>query len=321
MNRVAEVLASLRDPEEHYVSGAAIASKMGITRTAVWKYLKQLEQMGYVIETLKGTGYRLRSAPDRLYPWEIARALHTAVIGREIVYREIVDSTNTLAFQLALDGCPDGTCVVAESQTSGRGRLQRRWSSPRAKNVYVSVVLRPLVHPSRIYPLSFISSLAVFDTLREAGITPRLKWPNDVLIGDRKVCGTLIELSTEADRVRFCVIGIGLNVNMGGKDLDPEIAGIATSLLLETKKRFERASVCGILLNGLEKYYETAKREGMEEICRLWEERARTKGTYMEIRQMSTVYRGISEGIDKDGAILLNENGVVTRVIAGDVTV
>jgi BirA family biotin operon repressor/biotin-[acetyl-CoA-carboxylase] ligase len=294
---------------------------MSITRTAVWKYLKQLEEMGYAFETLKGTGYKLKSTPDRLYPWEIERHLDTVNIGKEIVYRDTVDSTNALAFRLALAGCTEGTCVVAESQSGGRGRLQRRWLSPYAMNLYISVVLKPPVHPSRIYPLGFISSLAAFDTLSWAGVAPRLKWPNDVLTGGKKVCGTLIELLTEADRVRFVVIGIGLNINMDRTDMDPEIVDIATSLLMETKKRFERASVCGMLLNSLEKYYEVVRQRGVDEVCRLWEERAKTTGTYMEIRQMDRVYRGISEGIDRDGAILLNENGVVTRVIAGDVAV
>jgi BirA family transcriptional regulator, biotin operon repressor / biotin---[acetyl-CoA-carboxylase] ligase len=319
MNRAGEILASFREPGA-YVSGAEIAARMAVTRTAVWKYLRQLEQMGYVFETLRGTGYRLKTTPDRLYPWEIERHLHTTIIGKEIVYRDTVDSTNALAFQLALSGCQDGTCVIAESQSAGKGRLQRHWCSPHAKNLYVSIVLRPEVHPSRIYPLSFISSLAVFDALASLGVKPRLKWPNDVLVGSKKVCGTLIELSTEADRVRFVVIGIGLNINMDSGDMEPAVAGIATSLFLETKKRFERAPICGILLNGLEKYYDLAGQLGMEEVCRLWEERAEVKGTYMEVRQMDRVYRGISEGIDKDGALLLNENGNVTRVIAGDVT-
>jgi BirA family biotin operon repressor/biotin-[acetyl-CoA-carboxylase] ligase len=320
MNRAARILDYLRDRND-YVSGAVMASKMAVTRTAVWKYLEQLREMGYTFETLKGTGYRLKSTPDRLYPWEIERRLDTVTIGRQIVYRNTVDSTNALAFRLALAGCTEGTCVVAEAQSAGRGRLQRQWLSPHARNLCISVVLKPPIHPSRIYPLSFISPLAAFDTLVWAGVAPRLKWPNDVLTGGRKVCGTLIELSTEADRVRFCVIGIGLNINMDRTDMDPEIAGIATSLFMETKKHFERASVCGMLLNSLEKYYDVVRRQGMEEVCRLWEERARTTGTYMEIRQMDRLYRGISEGIDRDGAILLNENGVVRRVIAGDVAV
>jgi BirA family biotin operon repressor/biotin-[acetyl-CoA-carboxylase] ligase len=141
------------------------------------------------------------------------------------------------------------------------------------------------------------------------------------LIQGKKICGTLIELSTEADRVRFVVIGIGLNVNMEKEDMDPEIADRATSLLMETKKRFERTRICGILLGNLERYYEIGRQEGMSEICRLWEERARTKGTYMEIVQTDRTYRGISHGIDEDGAVLLEENGKVARVIAGDASV
>jgi BirA family biotin operon repressor/biotin-[acetyl-CoA-carboxylase] ligase len=303
------------------VSGDLIGSRLGITRTAVWKCLKHLEEMGYVFEKRKGAGYRLMATPDRLYPWEIERFLETACIGRELVYRDSVDSTNALAFRAALEGCKEGTCVVAESQLAGRGRLERQWHSPHAKNLYISVVLRPQVSPAHIYPLSFISSLAAFDTLLTAGIEPRLKWPNDVLVNSRKICGTLIELSMEADTVRFAIIGIGLNINMESGDMDAALGQRATSLLMETKNFFERPRVCGILLGSLERYYETARRRGMEEMCRLWEERAAVKGTYMEIRQMNRIYRGISEGIDGDGAMLLNENGVVTRVIAGDVVV
>jgi BirA family biotin operon repressor/biotin-[acetyl-CoA-carboxylase] ligase len=303
------------------VSGDLIAGRLGITRTAVWKCLKQLEELGYAFEKRKGKGYRLLSTPDRLYPWEIERFLETSSLGREIVYRDSVDSTNALAFRLAIEGGREGTCVVAESQVAGRGRLDRQWHSPYGKNLYLSVVLRPRVSPARIYPLSFIPSLAAFDTLLRAGVAPRLKWPNDVLVSNRKICGTLIELSVEADTVRFAVVGIGLNINMERSDMDAALGEKATSLLVETKNLFERPRICGILLGSLEKYYEMAERQGMEEMCRLWEERAGVKGTYMEISQMNVVYRGISEGIDRDGAMLLKENGVVTRVIAGDVLV
>ncbi|OPY70489.1 MAG: Bifunctional ligase/repressor BirA [Syntrophorhabdaceae bacterium PtaU1.Bin034] len=320
MNRTREILGFLQD-RSGYVSGTSIASQLQITRTAVWKYLKQLEEMGYVFDKLKGKGYRLRFTPDRLFPWQIEPILSTRFIGREIVYKDSVDSTNVLAFKLALGGCKEGTCVIAETQSAGRGRLQRKWHSPYARNLYLSVVLRPELHPSRVYPLTFISSLAAFDTVKAAGAEPRLKWPNDVLIQGKKICGTLIELSTEADRVRFVVIGIGLNVNMEKEDMDPEIADRATSLLMETKKRFERTRICGILLGNLERYYEIGRQEGMSEICRLWEERARTKGTYMEIVQTDRTYRGISHGIDEDGAVLLEENGKVARVIAGDASV
>ncbi len=320
MNRAATVLSFLREAPG-YVSGDLIASRLSISRTAVWKILRQLGEMGYAFETLKGKGYRLKCSPDRLYPWEVQRHLETAFVGREIVYEDTVGSTNAIAFNLALAGCNEGVCVIAEAQEAGRGRRRRAWLSPHGKNIYVSCVLRPALSPSEVSPLTFISCLAVFDALKEAGLAPTLKWPNDVLVNGRKVCGTLAELSVEPDVVRFAVIGIGLNVNMEESDMDEKIRGKATSLFLETRNCFERARVCGMLLNGLENYYEALKRQGADAICRLWEERANIRGIPMEIVQMDKVYRGVSEGIGRDGALLLREeNGRVTKVIAGDVS-
>jgi BirA family transcriptional regulator, biotin operon repressor / biotin---[acetyl-CoA-carboxylase] ligase len=320
VNRIGDILSALRSGQG-FISGASIAANLGVSRTAIWKYLRQLEDLGYQVDHGKGRGYFLRSIPDKLYSWEIERHLTTRFVGRHIEYRESLDSTNAAAFKLALDGAREGTVVVAEEQTGGRGRLRRRWHSPYGKNIYVSVILRPSLHPTQIYPLTFISSLAAVDVLDNLGVRARLKWPNDVLVEKRKICGTLIELSTEADAVRFVVIGIGLNVNMTGDDLGEDLENIATSLAIETKKHFERDFICGILLGNLEEYYTILLEQGVEAVCRMWEERSRVKGTYIEIRQGEEVYRGISEGIDKDGAMLLSENGRTIRVIAGDATI
>jgi len=319
MDRIRELLQFLREKKD-YISGDYIAGKMGLSRTAVWKYVNQLGEMGYSIRKSKGKGYILAKGPDRLYPWEIERYLDTRYMGRRITYQETADSTNLVAFKLALGGEPEGGAVVAESQSVGRGRLGRVWFSPHGKNLCLSVILRPNVHPSRIYPITFLSSLAVYDTVKALGAEPTLKWPNDVLIKGRKVCGTLIELSTEAEMVRFVVVGIGLNINMKPAELSEEIKEKATSLFMETKKVYERAAVCGMLLSNLEKYYEVFKEKSESEICRIWEERSDVKGKYLEIVQMGEVYKGISEGIDKDGAILINEGGTVRKIIAGDVS-
>ena len=302
------------------MSGDYIAHKAGISRTAVWKYVNQVERMGYRIEKAKGKGYRLLESPDRLYSWEIDRRLTTKCMGRKVFYKEAVDSTNLLAFRLAMGGEPEGTIIIAESQSVGKGRLGRVWFSPEAKNLYLSVILRPAVHPSRIYPVTFLSSLAVYDTIEALGLGPALKWPNDVLINGKKVCGTLLELSTEAEMVRFVIVGIGFNINMSQAELSEEICEKATSLFIETKKVYERAVVCGMLLSNLEKYYEVFKEQGESGICGIWEERAHIRGKYLEITQMGETYRGISEGIDRDGGMLLNVNGTVKKIIAGDVS-
>ncbi len=318
-DRIREVLAFLREMGD-YVSGDFIAEKMGISRTAVWKYIHQMDELGYGLSKLKGKGYRLTSTPDRLYPWEIERYRTTAVLGTKIVYKDAVDSTNAYAFRLALGGEPEGTCVIAEEQTKGRGRLGRLWHSPAGRNLYMSVILRPAIHPSRVYPITFLSSLAVADTVAAlTGESADLKWPNDVLLGGRKLCGTLLEISTEADMVRFVIVGIGLNVNLKEEEMSDDIRAKATSLLMATKKAYERVQVCGILLNTLEGYYSLLQREGEQAVCRLWEERARIKGKHLEINQMGERYSGIAEGVDRDGAVLLNMNGVVKRIVAGDV--
>ncbi len=303
-----------------YVSGDSIAAKLHVSRTAVWKYVNHLERLGYLFQKSKGKGYRITGTPDKLYAWEIDRHLRTDVTGRKVVHREIVDSTNAFAFKLALSGEPEGACVVAESQDAGKGRLGRKWFSPAGKNLYISVILRPRIHPSSVYPITFLSSLAVYDTIGElTGIRPSLKWPNDVLINGKKVCGTLIELSTEADMVRFVIVGIGFNINMQHGEIDEEIVNKATSLSIETKKVYERALVCGILLNHLEEHYRYFRQYGAPGICGVWEERAAIKGKTLEINQMGESYRGVVEGIDLDGAMLLNMDGKVKKIIAGDV--
>jgi BirA family transcriptional regulator, biotin operon repressor / biotin---[acetyl-CoA-carboxylase] ligase len=317
MDRIGDILTFLREVQG-YVSGDFISTKLGISRTAIWKHMHQLEKLGYDIVKLKGKGYKLIKAPDRLYAWEIGRHLNTTFMGKEILYREDVDSTNSLAFRLALEGAPEGTSVVAEAQRAGRGRLNRVWFSPAAKNLYLSAIVRPRVHPSKVYPMTFISSLAVSDTIASvAGLEATLKWPNDVLVNGKKICGTLLELSIETDVVRFVVVGTGLNINM--KEVDEEIKEKATSLYIETKKVYERPFVCGILLSNLEKYYLLFRNKGETEVCRIWEERAGIKGKYLEITQMGEVYKGISEGVDSSGAMLLNINGQTKKIIAGDV--
>lgn len=321
MDRSQEVLAYLRNAHD-YISGDHMSGSMGISRTAIWKYINHLEQLGYGISKRKGKGYRLLSTPDKLYPWEIERFCETKNIGKKIIYKDEIDSTNSFAFKLAFGGEAEGTCIIAETQDAGKGRLGRKWFSPVGKNLYISVVLRPHIPPSNVYPITFLSSLAVYDTVKTllSDIDPVLKWPNDVLVAGKKICGTLLELSTEADMVRFVIVGIGLNINMGENEIDKEIKDTATSLFMLTKKPFERSMVCGILLTNIERYYTIFTEKGPDEICSIWEDRAQIKGKYLEIKQMGEVYKGVSEGIDRDGGILLAINGKTKKIIAGDVS-
>jgi len=320
MDRSKEVLEYLRNAHD-YISGDHMSNSMGISRTAIWKYVNHLERLGYGVSKLKGKGYRLFASPDKLYAWEIERHCQATVIGKKILYKDELDSTNAFAFKLALAGEAEGTCIIAETQDAGKGRLGRKWFSPVGKNLYISIVLRPHIPPSNVYPITFLSSLAVYDTIKALTDTePTLKWPNDVLVEGRKICGTLLELSTEADLVRFVIVGIGLNINMEEDELDKEIKDKATSLFILTKKPFERSRVCGILLTNIERYYSVFLEKGPEEICSIWGERAKIRGKHLEITQMGEIYRGISEGIDRDGSILLTIDGKTKKIIAGDVS-
>lgn len=320
MDNISKIIAILREHKD-YVSGDRISEMLGISRTAVWKCIKNLEKYGYIINTLKGKGYMLEKAPGAPLPWEIRRFLETKTIGKEIIYKKSVDSTNSLAFKLALAGKSEGTCIIAESQQAGRGRLNRTWHSPAGKNLYLSVILRPHIEPSRIYPITFISCLAVFDTIETVSETvPVLKWPNDVLLNGKKVCGTLLEISAETDMVKFVIAGIGLNVNMEENELAEDIKDRATSLYMETKRVYDRSYVCGEMLNNFEKYYEIFNEYGGNEICRLWEKKAKINGKYIEVNQLGEILKGISEGIDSTGALLLNIGGETKRIIAGDTT-
>jgi BirA family transcriptional regulator, biotin operon repressor / biotin---[acetyl-CoA-carboxylase] ligase len=320
MDRLSGVLTFLGDGKE-YVSGDFIASRLSISRTAVWKYVNHLERLGYKIDKVKGKGYRLIRVPDRPYPWEIKRHLATETLGQEIIYKETIESTNSLAFKLALDGAPEGTCVIAETQKAGKGRLNRQWFSPSGRNLYMSIILRPQVHPSKVPPITFLSSLAVYDTIENlTGQKPTLKWPNDVLMNGKKLCGTLLELSTEAELVRFVVVGIGLNVNMKKSEIEEDLRQKATSLFVETKKSYERAFVCGMLLTNLEAHYRVFITGGEGRILELWQARAGLNGKHVEIVQMGERYSGVVEGIDRDGGMLLRADGVLKKIIAGDVT-
>ena len=196
MVRSKEILPYLRNTHD-YVSGDHMSNIMGISRTAIWKYINHLEQLGYRIEKLKGKGYRLIASPDKLYAWEIDQYCKTNVIGKKIIYKDELDSTNALAFNLAIGGEAEGTCIIAETQDSGKGRLGRKWFSPAGKNLYISIVLRPQIPPSNVYPITFLSSLAVYDTIQSlTKVEPALKWPNDVLVNAERFVELCLKLST-----------------------------------------------------------------------------------------------------------------------------
>ena len=233
-----KILQALRQDSEVYISGQQLCEQFGVSRTAVWKAIKQLQEAGYEIEAVRNRGYRLLAVPDILSQSEIASQLHTKWLGQNIRYFEEVDSTNTAAKRIAEEsGCADwhGTVVVAEEQTAGKGRRGRFWSSPRGTGLFFSILLKPQIEPGNASMLTLVKGMATVKGIAQVtGLRPQIKWPNDVVLNGKKLVGILTEMSAQVDYVNHIVVGTGINVHQA--DFPQEIAKTATSLKLELQE-------------------------------------------------------------------------------------
>lgn len=316
----AEILRLLKDSTADYVSGAHLSACLGISRAAIWKQIGTLREQGYVIDALASRGYRLSGGPDRLFGAEIREGLETKVIGRDVVYFAETDSTNLRAAALAEQGAGDGTVVVAEAQSAGKGRLGRRWSSPGGVNLYLSIILRPGIAPRHAPLLTFLSSLATARTIeRETGLRPTVKWPNDVLLNGCKVAGLLNEMNAETERVNYVILGIGVNLNMQAGQFPADLRYPATSLALALGRPVDRLRFCRRLLAEIDRLYADYPAE-QEAILAGWRGYFDLLDRAVVVEEPSRRLTGIVTGIAADGALLLRlENGREERVLAGDV--
>jgi len=314
-----QVLALLKRSED-YLSGEAISRLLGVSRTAVWKQVNNLRDEGYRIDSQRNSGYRLTSVPDKLYPGEIQPSLHTAVLGREILHFETLDSTNRLARQEADKGCQEGTVVVAEEQTAGRGRLGRQWYSPKQSGIWMSVVLRPRIVPAEAPKITLVAAVAVAAALRDAGFSPRIKWPNDLLLAGKKVCGIYTEMKADPDQVLYLVLGIGINVSE--QSFPAELADTATSLRLASgTETISRPAMAALVLDRLEEFYRLFLEQGFAGIRAEWKAYSLNLGRDVLVRTLQTVISGRAVDIDDQGMLLVaGDDGVLHRIAAGDVT-
>ncbi|NPV03518.1 MAG: biotin--[acetyl-CoA-carboxylase] ligase [Syntrophaceae bacterium] len=251
---------------------------------------------------------------------ELRRFFLTKIIGRRIEFHEEVGSTNTEAMRLALEGAPEGTVVLADAQSEGRGRLDRTWESPPSGNLYLSVVLRPDIPAARASLIPLTAGVAAADTLSQyCPGRVRLKWPNDVLIGGKKICGILTEMRTRGDRVHFLIVGIGVNLNMRPLDLPRELRETATSLRIETGGEIDRLDFAVRLFESLERWYRVFLGGGGEAIRERWLQCADLVGKRVEVVHGKTTERGTVVGLDPAGALLLEGETGVQQVLAGDI--
>ncbi len=317
-----EIIRMLRGPAQGFVSGQALSSALGISRTAVWKHVKLLRSAGYGISASPSKGYRLDEAKKRPFNvWEVSLLLTTGFIGRDLHFYPSVPTTNAIAFDLGRGGCSEGAVVIADGQTGGKGRLGRVWASPQGVNLYTSIVLRPGVAPQNAPQLTFLAAVAVAETVK--GFTrnpPEVKWPNDILIAGRKAAGILLEMDTEPDRVNFVVVGIGVNLNMRRDDMPDIIKKTAVSLFDATGVEVDRAEFSAGLYSIFEKWYKIYLKEGFSPVLDEWKGYFGLAGRPVKINSVGASIEGACMGVDADGALLVRvASGKVERVLSGDV--
>ncbi len=311
------LLTALRNSPESYVSGEALSRNLKVTRAAVWKRIEDLRELGYQIDGQPKIGYRLVSAPDKLFSDEIRHGLKTQIIGKEIFSYNTLDSTNDAAYQLGERGVREGACVFAEHQKKGRGRLGRVWTSGKSKNILMSVLLRPSLPPSDVAKITITAGVAVTRVLESvAEKSFGIKWPNDILHEDKKICGILTEMSAESDRVRFVVVGIGINVNASHEELPPQ----SISMKKIMGDSVSRVSLARRILAELDVYYQKLKKNEFADIAEEWEERSLTSGQRVTATTWKRKIHGEAVGIDEDGALWIRkDNGLQEKVMSGDI--
>jgi len=316
-----KILQLLRESDLDFLSGEEISRRLKVSRTAVWKRMRRLRALGYGIEASTRSGYRLIRSPDILIPSEIKPILKTKWIGKTIHHFHALDSTNSKAYQLALNDAEEGEVVIAESQEKGRGRLGRHWFSPPFLNLYISIILRPKISPHQASLITLMAAVATADAIQKfSGLLPLIKWPNDILLHDRKVAGLLNEIHSEMDRIHFVILGIGVNLNMSEKMFSKEIRSVATSLKIEMGQTISRKAFLQSLLQELEKWYTIFIKEGNAIILKAWRDRAHIKGRRVKVTSFGEKLVGMAVDVDSDGALILEtEDGKRERVVAGDI--
>lgn len=315
------ILRLFRQRQDDYVSGEELSQELGISRTAIWKHIHALRELGYRIDAVPSRGYRLLAGPDRLLADEIRSRLSGSLIGCEVQCHGLLASTNLTAMEAGEGGAPEGLVVIADQQSAGKGRLGRSWSSPPGVNLYLSLLLRPVMPPWEVPRLTFLSAVAAARALEEVtGLLVEVKWPNDLLVGGKKIAGLLNEMSAEFDAVHHVVLGIGLNLNMTTEQFPDELRYPATSVLLETGKPVSRLAVTVTLLEQFERLYAIFRAEGMAPIRAAWLELFGMLGRRVKVDAGANSCSGEVLGIDEDGALLLRTAaGKTEKILAGDV--
>ena len=311
-SKILEIL----EKSEGYVSGEVISKEIGISRAAIWKHIKKLREQGYEIGSKTNEGYKLIKTPDYLTGFELERILFTDIIGKKVLFFEEVDSTNNKAKQIASEE-KEGTVVISEVQTSGRGRRGREWNSPKG-GIYISFILKPNIPPERAPQLTLVSSLALAETLNsmDKKLDAKIKWPNDILIKGKKISGILTELSSDIEKINHIVVGVGVNLNTD-KNALPETG---TSLKTEMGENVSIKLFLKLFLEHFDLVYKEYITNGINKIIERWRFNSDTLGKKVKIIGMNETFEGLAKDIDENGALILKTGEKEIKVYSGDVS-
>ncbi|MDD4255554.1 MAG: biotin--[acetyl-CoA-carboxylase] ligase [Methanofollis sp.] len=322
MNDVTEKVLKILESAEDSITAEQISEALDIPGSSVAHHIKSLREAGHDIEFSRGSGYLLVRGGGAITSGEIEKTLKTAVMGRDIRYHESVGSTNWAARKLCTEENPaalHGTLVVAEEQTGGFGRMGRAWVSPKG-GIWASLILKPTIPVDSLFLITMAAALAIARAIRRKyDLGALIKWPNDVYIGDKKVAGLLVELSTEGENVNYCLLGIGIDANVDISDLPPDLQKTVTSVMAELGHEVDRASLLTTVLKEFESRYQILESGEYDPIIREWKSLSRTLDNRVSIRTMRKTFEGVAIDIDQHGALIIRrDNGRIEKVVAGD---
>lgn len=315
-----KILCGLREAKD-FVSGQELCEQFGVSRTAVWKAIKQLREAGYEIEAVQNRGYRLIETPDILSDSELSSRIHTQWAGCDVIYKKEVDSTNTYAKQLGEQPGGHGTLVVADIQTAGRGRRGRNWVSPEGCGIWMSLLLKPDMLPGNASMLTLVMALAVQRALEKtAHVTAQIKWPNDLVVNGKKICGILTEMSAQMDEINYIVVGVGINANM--EEFPQECRDVATSVYLETGAKVRRADLVASVMEQFEFGYDIFMRtQDLSGLMDAYNACMINEGREVRVLDPKKEFTGIAMGINERGELMVGTGDAVVKVDSGEVSV
>ena len=319
-----KIIDMLRGNYNKPVSGEKLSQDLGVSRTAIWKNINTLKEEGYTIESLPRKGYILKDSPDVLSQIEIQNGLDTKFLGKKILHYDSVSSTNDLAKEYALSKEKAGLVIIGEEQVKGRGRRGRTWESPKGTGIWMSILLRPDLPPKDGPKFTLLSAVAVTKAIREVtGIEAKIKWPNDIIINNKKVCGILTEMNAEIDFINYVIIGIGINVNGKKEDFPEEVQDRAISLSQVKGQLVSRKDLVRSILKKIEDYYfQFIQAMDFMGILEEWKSLSCNLGKEVRATIKGKEIIGLAIDINKDGSLLLKKNdGEIVEVIYGDVRV